>query len=325
MTIPVKQIIEHYKNHNFPIHNSDKKALDFDIRSPRSIQTAKKHHISFIGKKFINSYVDLVTQSEAEIIFIDQTFEIDQLPESKIYISTENPKQEMIDFSKHFLRFQQKATSTNIHPKATIHESVKIGINVTIAPNVVIEEDVEIGDYCTIGAGTILKANTIIKNYVEIGANNVIGGCGFGYVQDKETKIYEQFPHFGSVIIHDNVEIGNNNCLDQGSLSDTIIHKGVKIDNLVHIAHNVEVGSNTLLTAHIIIAGSVKVGENCWIAPHASITNNINIGNNVTVGIGSSVFRSVPDGETVVGSPAMNIKDYSKITRHHRKLIKNKE
>ncbi|MGB1295835.1 MAG: UDP-3-O-(3-hydroxymyristoyl)glucosamine N-acyltransferase [Flavobacteriales bacterium] len=322
MTIPVKQIIEHYKNHNFPIHNTDKKALDFDIRSPRSIQTAKKHHISFIGKKFINSYVDLVTQSEAEIIFIDQTFEIDQLPESKIYISTENPKQEMIDFSKHFLGFQQKATSTNIHPKATIHESVKIGVNVTIAPNVVIEEDVEIGDYCTIGTGTVLKANTILKNCVEIGSNNVIGGAGFGYVQNKETKVYEQFPHFGSVIIHSNVAIGNNNCIDRGALSDTIIYEGVKIDNLVHIAHNVEIGENTLVIAQSMVAGSVKIGENCWIAPHACINNNLSVGNNVTIGLASSVFRSVPDNETVVGSPAMNIKDYSKITRHNKKLLK---
>jgi len=321
MTIPVKQIIEHYQNNHFPVHNLDKKALDFDIRSPRSIQSAKKHNISFIGKKFINSYIELVTQSEAEIIFIDQTLEIDKLPNNKIYISTGNPKQEMIDFSKHFLGFQQKATSTNIHPKATIHESVKIGANVTIAPNVVIEEDVEIGDYCTIGTGTVLKSNTILKNCVEIGSNNVIGGAGFGYVQNKETKVYEQFPHFGSVIIHSNVAIGSNNCIDRGALSDTVIHEGVKIDNLVHIAHNVEIGANTLVIAHAMLAGSVKIGENCWIAPHACINNNQSIGNNVTVGLASSVLRSVPDNEIVVGSPAMNIKDYSIISKHNKKLL----
>lgn len=135
----------------------------------------------------------------------------------------------------------------------------------------------------------------------------IIGSPGCGFIKNEKGE-WENFPHIGGVIIGDNVEIQANSCVDRGSLGDTIIGNGVKIDNLVHIAHNVEIGENTIITACAMIAGSVKIGKNCWIAPNASIMNGIIIGDNVTVGLGAVVLKDIPSGETWAGVPAKKLK-----------------
>lgn len=143
---------------------------------------------------------------------------------------------------------------------------------------------------------------------VKIGANCSLGGDGFGYEKD-ENGNWIKFPHFGHIIIEDNVEISNNVCIDRGVIGNTIIQKGTKIDNLVHVAHNVIVGANTLIIAKSMIGGSATIGENCWIGPSSSIINGISIGNNVTVGIGSNVIKDVPDNIVVAGNPAKIIRN----------------
>ena len=153
-------------------------------------------------------------------------------------------------------------------------------------------------------------------------SNSVIGGVGFGYAQDELTKQYVRFPHYGRVIIHNNVSIGNNTCIDRGSLSDTIMHDGVKIDNLVHIAHNVKIGKNTLIIANAMIAGSVIIGENCWIAPSSCIRNGITIGDNVTVGLASTVTKNIGSSQTVMGSPAVSIEDFLKLREQQKFFLK---
>ncbi len=146
--------------------------------------------------------------------------------------------------------------------------------------------------------------NSIIhkgKN-VHIGEYCSIGNDGFQYLEDNGVLI--KFPHYGDVIIEDDVEIGNNVCIDRGALSHTIIRKGVKIDNLVHIAHNCDIGENTMVVANAMIAGSVKIGKNCWISPSSSIKNQIKIGDNSLIGMGAVVLKDVEPHSVMVGNPA---------------------
>ena len=136
-------------------------------------------------------------------------------------------------------------------------------------------------------------------------------------MKNEATQEYELFPHLGGLVIEDHVHLGNNTCIDRGSLKDTIIHQGVKIDNLVHIAHNVTIGKNSLIIACSMIAGSVVIGENCWVAPSSSVRNGIYIGDNTTIGLGSVVTKSVGADETVAGNPAVPLAELIKLRQLH--------
>jgi UDP-3-O-[3-hydroxymyristoyl] glucosamine N-acyltransferase len=153
---------------------------------------------------------------------------------------------------------------------------------------------------------------------IEIGENCEIcetaklGNDGFGYEPDKNGEMVF-FPHFMGVKIGNNVKIGSYVCIDRGNLKDTEICDGVKIDNLVHIAHNVKIGKNTLVVAGVVVCGSVEIGENCFIGANSVIREHLKIGNNVLVGMGSVVTKNIPDGETWVGNPARKIKKIKNI------------
>jgi UDP-3-O-[3-hydroxymyristoyl] glucosamine N-acyltransferase len=138
---------------------------------------------------------------------------------------------------------------------------------------------------------------------VQIGKNCSLGNDGFQYMKGPEGDLIK-FPHFGNIIIEDDVEIANNVCVDRGALSNTIIRRGVKIDNLVHIAHNVEIGENTMIIALAMVAGSVKIGKNCWISPSSCIREQLTIGDNVLIGMGSVVIKDVDSNSVMIGNPA---------------------
>ena len=154
----------------------------------------------------------------------------------------------------------------------------------------------------------MLKARTIVAAGVKIGSNNTIGGVGFGY-ELNENGEYELMPHIGNVVIKENVEIGNNTCVDRAVLGSTTIHENAKIDNLVHIAHGVSVGKNSLVIANAMIAGSVKVGDNSWVSPSTSIIQKTTIGEGSLVGMGAVVTKDVDPNSVVAGVPARKIKD----------------
>ena len=202
--------------------------------------------------------------------------------------------------SKHFA---PNIKQHEISLRAFVDSNSKIGKNVFIGDFTVIEKGVVIGDNTYIGYNNTVLEKTVIGNNVKIGSNNTIGGVGFGYEMNEEGK-HVLIPHVGNVEIKNNVEIGNNNCIDKAVLGSTIISENVKIDNLVHIAHGVKIGKNSLIISNSMIAGSCNIGENVWIAPSSSIINNCNIGDNAVVGIGSVVLNAVEKKEVVVGVPA---------------------
>ncbi len=200
-------------------------------------------------------------------------------------------------------RFFSPEKIKSIAKSASIHESVQVGAHAFIGENVVIEEGCIIGDEVEINHNTVIYAKTIIGNKVKIGANNSIGGVGFGYEKDQDDT-YVLIPHLGNVVIEDNVHVGNNTTIDRAVLGSTIIKENAKIDNLVHIAHGVIIGRNSLIIANAMIAGSCVIGENVWVAPSSSILNKANVADNATIGMGAVVLKPVNKGEVVVGNPA---------------------
>jgi UDP-3-O-[3-hydroxymyristoyl] glucosamine N-acyltransferase len=147
---------------------------------------------------------------------------------------------------------------------------------------------------------------------VIIHAGTVIGADGFGYERNDGGEL-EKFPHLGHVVLEDNVEVGSNTCIDRGTLGDTIIREGAKIDNLVHIAHNVVVGRHAVVIAHAMIGGSTRIGDYAWVAPCACVRDVVSIGDRAMIGLGAVVVRDVPDGATVMGIPARPVDEYKKI------------
>jgi len=299
--------------------------LSQEIIAPKAIDSAVIDNISFLNAKNKDRVPELLIKAQCKIVILESSLadkELINSIEGMSFIFSDNPKADLLLFCKNFLGFDQKIEKTEIHSSASIAESAVLGKNIIVSTNVVIGDKVEIGDNCQIGSNTVIESNTILGDNVEIGSNSVIGGVGFGYAQDELTKQYVRFPHYGRVIIHNNVSIGNNTCIDRGSLSDTIMHDGVKIDNLVHIAHNVKIGKNTLIIANAMIAGSVIIGENCWIAPSSCIRNGITIGDNVTVGLASTVTKNIGSSQTVMGSPAVSIEDFLKLREQQKFFLK---
>jgi UDP-3-O-[3-hydroxymyristoyl] glucosamine N-acyltransferase len=167
---------------------------------------------------------------------------------------------------------------------------------------VVIGPGVTIGEGSSIGPNTCI-ANTQIGSRVQIGANCTLGLAGYGYAKGPHGQ-QVAFPHIGRVVIDDDVEIGSNTCIDRGALGETRIHRGARIDNLVHVAHNVVVGADAMIIAHAMLGGSAVIGDRAWVAPAVVIMNQANIGADAVLGLGAVVVKSVAAGTTVVGNPA---------------------
>jgi UDP-3-O-[3-hydroxymyristoyl] glucosamine N-acyltransferase len=240
---------------------------------------------------------------------------------SKPLIRVKNPKLSFLAVYEIFK--PQETRDAFVHPTAVVSMSAKIGNDVWIGPGVVIEDNVTIGDHVIIESNSVvnkgshigsfshiyphvtLYENTKLGNSVILHAGAVIGADGFGYVKEGG-KIYK-FPQLGSVIIEDNVEIGANTTIDGGSLSDTVIGSGTKIDNLCQIAHNVKIGKNMLMAAQCGIAGSTVIGNDVTMGGQSAVTDNISIGDNVMIGGKSGVIEDVEDNAVVWGIPARPI------------------
>jgi UDP-3-O-[3-hydroxymyristoyl] glucosamine N-acyltransferase len=217
------------------------------------------------------------------------------------YIIVDKPRQAFSKVVKEF--FAPRKREARICASAVVSKQATLGKGVFIGENVVIEEGCTIGDSCTILHNTVILAGTVIGSNVFIGCNNTIGGVGFGYEKSEDGN-YELLPHIGNVIISDRVEIGNNTCIDRAVLGSTFIGENAKIDNQVHVAHGVQIGSNSLVIAHAMLGGSCIIGENSWISPGALIINKGQVGNNSLVGMGAVVIKPVEENSIVAGNPS---------------------
>ncbi|RIJ42788.1 UDP-3-O-(3-hydroxymyristoyl)glucosamine N-acyltransferase [Pontibacter oryzae] len=201
-----------------------------------------------------------------------------------------------------------------------IGNNCKIGENVRIFPQAYIGDNVQIGDNTTIFAGVKLYANTVVGSNCTIHSGAVIGSDGFGWAPQPDGS-YKAVPQIGNVVLEDNISIGANTAIDCATMGSTIIRKGSKIDNLVQIAHNVEVGQHTVIASQSGISGSTKVGDNCVIAGQVGIVGHISIANKTTIGAQSGVSKSVKqEGLIIQGSPAFDYKQNLRAMTVFRKL-----
>ncbi len=174
-----------------------------------------------------------------------------------------------------------------VYPHATICDNVKVGNNCIIYPNAVIYHDCKVGNNCTLHAGS------------------VIGADGFGFAPNPETNQYDKIPQIGIVVLEDNVEIGANTCIDRSTMGATYVRKGVKLDNLVQIAHNDDIGENTVMSAQVGVAGSTKVGQWCMFGGQVGVSGHITIGDRVLLGAQSGAPASLKSNQTLIGTPPM--------------------
>ncbi len=259
-------------------------------------------------------YFARAEQSAATAIIADKRF----ASTKKILIRVPNAR---IAFAKAMaLFFPERVWAAGIHPTAVIASSAKVDATAHIGPHCVVGERVKIGARAVLQAGNFvgddsrlgddvnLFPNVTVYPHTEIGrrvrihAGTVVGSDGFGYVQD--AGVHLKVPQIGNVIIGDDVEIGANVTIDRGALGPTVIGKGTKIDNLVQIAHNVEIGEGSLIISQVGIAGSTKFGKYVILAGQAGFAGHLKIGDRVTVSAQSGVMTDIPDGETWLGSPA---------------------
>lgn len=281
-------------------------------------------------------YVNYIYSTDATITIVNSTFE----PESELKTTLIKVEDAYQSFSKLLEYYNQvKLMKSGIEQPSVISENVTygenlylgsfcyigknvvIGKNVKIYPNSFIGDNVTIGDDCIFFAGVRIYSESVIGKNCVIHSGTIIGSDGFGFAP-QEDGTYNKVPQIGNVILEDNVEVGSCTTIDRATLGSTIIRKGVKLDNQIQIAHNVEIGENTVIAAQTGVAGSTKIGKSCMIGGQVGIAGHLTIGNNVRVQAQSGIGRNIPDGETLQGSPSFNYSDWNKSYVHFRNLPK---
>ena len=297
------------------------------------IEEGEKGSLTFLSNP---KYTSFLYTTKASIAIVNKSF----VPEKEILTTLIKVDDSYKAFSTLLEFYNQvklnKSGFESPHFKsdtAVIGENVYIGAFVYIGHNVKIGNDVKlyphvyIGDNVTIDSGTNLFSGVKVYSESVIGKkctlhSGVIVGCdGFGFVPDKN-GIYVKVPQTGNVIIEDNVDIGSTTTIDRATLGSTIIRNGAKLDNQIQIAHNVEIGENTVIAAQTGIAGSTKVGKDCQIGGQVGIVGHLTIGDNVRIQAQSGISRSIKDDEVVQGSPALPYSDYNKSYVHFKNLSK---
>ena len=287
------------------------------VHTVSSIDGGKKGALAYLTNP---KYEQFVYTTEASIVLVDNSFEPKEEVKATL-IKLPNVGAAVLQLLEMYnaMKPQKKGISNmaSISEKATIGEDCYIGDFAVVEAGAVIGDGAKIypqcyvGDGVKIGAGTTLYAGVKIYEGCRVGANcilhagAVIGADGFGFLP-KPDGTFDKIPQLGNVVIEDNVEIGANTCIDRAKTDSTIIRKGVKLDNLIQIGHNVEVGENTVSSAQTGIAGTTKIGHNCFIGGQVGMADHITVGNYVKIGSQSGLDKDVPDGEIRFGSPALS-------------------
>jgi len=281
-------------------------------------------------------YLNFIYSTQASVTIVNESF----IPEGPIATTLIKVEDAYGAFSKILAFYDQvKHNKNGIEQPSSISESVKygsdfylgsfsyignnvvIGNNVKIYPNSFIGDNVVIGDNVIIFAGARIYSETIIGNSCAIHSGSIIGADGFGFAPNPDGT-YTKIPQIGNVILEDNVDVGAATTIDRATMGSTIIRKGVKLDNQIQIAHNVEIGENTVIAAQTGVAGSTKIGKNCTIGGQVGISGHITIGDNVRIQAQTGVARNIKDGEIIQGTPAFGYNDYNKSYVHFKNLPK---
>lgn len=290
------------------------------ITSFAKIEEGKPGAISFLSNQ---KYLNYIYDTESSVVLIDESLQLER-PVKATLIRVKNAYEAVAKLMQMYVSMKPK--KKGIDSLAYIDSTAKIGKDCYIGPFVAIGPNVTIGDGCvfhphvTIGEGasvgnnTEIYSNAVVYHGCEVGndciihAGAVIGADGFGFAPTANG--YDKIPQLGIVKIEDNVEIGANTCIDRSTMGCTIVRKGVKLDNLVQIAHNTDIGANTVMSSQVGIAGSTKVGEWCMFGGQVGIAGHITIGNQVKLGAQSGVPGSLKDGENLIGTPPVPLTNY---------------
>jgi UDP-3-O-[3-hydroxymyristoyl] glucosamine N-acyltransferase len=307
---------------------------NFKISMLSKIEEGSKGSLSFLANE---KYEDFLYTTKASAVIVNSNLDIDKTKVSTNLIIVEDAYQSFAFMLDEFSKSRNKIEG--IHKTASIEESASLGKKCFIGSNVHISDNVNIGDNVKIYPNSYIGENTIIGNdtilysgvkiydhcsigekcFIQSGA--IIGGDGFGFAPNADNE-YTKVSQIGNVIIENNVEIGANTTIDRATMGSTIIRQGVKLDNLIQIAHNVEIGKNTVIAAQSGVAGSTKIGENCMIGGQVGIVGHLKIGDNVKIAAQSGIQSDIKDNEIVQGSPAFSISDYKRAYVYFRQLPK---
>lgn len=294
------------------------------------IEEGKAGAISFLSNP---KYTQYIYNTESSIVLINENVELEK-PVKTTLIRVKNAYECVARLLQMYEAAKPKKKGVDtlafISPTATIGKDVYIGAFAYIGDNAVVGDGTQIYPHAVIGDGVKLGSNSIIYpnvtiyqgcrigNKVTIHSGTVIGADGFGFAPNAEG--YDKIPQIGIVTIEDNVEIGANTCIDRSTMGSTIIRKGVKLDNLIQVAHNVEIGENTVMSAQVGIAGSTKVGAWCMFGGQVGLAGHIHIGDKTFLGAQSGVPGNIKGNETLIGTPPMEPKAYFKSQAIFRKL-----
>ena len=306
---------------------------DAEVFKLSKIEEGTEGSLTFLANP---KYTNYIYSTKATVTIVNNTFD----PEQEITTTLIKVEDAYKSFSKLLEYYNQvKLMKSGIEQPSVISDgvtygsdlylgsfcyvgkNVTIGNNVKIYPNSFIGDNVTIGDNCVFFAGVRIYSETVIGNRCTIHSGTIIGSDGFGFAPQEDGS-YVKVPQIGNVIIEDDVEIGACTTVDRATLGSTIIRKGVKLDNHIQVAHNVEIGENTVIAAQTGIAGTTKIGKNCLIGGQVGFAGHLTIGDGVKIQAQSGIGKNLEAGEVVQGSPAFNYGDFAKAFVHFRNLPK---
>ena len=310
---------------------------DVEVSKLSKIEEGFEGSLTFLANP---KYTPFIYSTKASITIVNKTF----VPENDIKTTLVKVNDAYLAFSKILEYYNSvKLSKVGIEQPSFISNSSKygenlyvgafsyigdnasLGDNVKIFPNAYIGDNVVIGDNSIVFSGAKIYSDTIIGSNCVINSGAIIGADGFGFAPNEEGG-YNKIPQIGNVIIGDYVDIGAATTIDRATLGSTIIKTGVKLDNQIQVAHNVEIGEHTVIAAQSGVAGSTKIGKNCQIGGQVGIAGHLTIGDNVRIQAQSGIGRNIKDGEMLQGSPALTLSDYNKSYVHFKnlpKIIKN--
>lgn len=313
MKIKINEIIQHLKYDDILVN------ANFDIQGISTLNDIQDNTVLFVNK-FKEEFVDKINSINNSFILLKEEYKNNISYNANVYVFVKNPRFEYARLVDFILSKEEENHKLELMNGSYISSSSQIDPSVRIEPGSFIGPKVIIGKGTKILSGAKIKGNVKVGENCIIRENCVIGGYGFGFEKDYDGKNF-RIPHIGGVVIGNNVEIGAITTVCSGTIKPTIIEDFAKIDDHVHIAHNVVIGENSMVIACAEVSGSCIVGKNSWIAPNSSIINGIKIGDNVTIGMGAIVTKSVDNNKVMVGAQAETLEDAKKFKKIKSKIM----